>query len=91
MIDRTSYEYKLLVRLYQLLERGKRLKDKEFILTVWPKLLSVTQLYIQYAKDAFTFSGMSECVFVRNRNFGLPLRLTNETIFDMCMLDERRW
>ena len=37
MIDRTSYEYKLLVRLYQLLERGKRLKDKEFILTVWPK------------------------------------------------------
>ena len=46
MIDRTSYEYKLLVRLYQLLERGKRLKDKEFILTVWPKLLSVTQLYI---------------------------------------------
>ena len=53
MIDRTSYEYKLLVRLYQLLERGKRLKDKEFILTVWPKLLSVTQLYIQYAKDAY--------------------------------------
>jgi hypothetical protein len=34
MIDRTSYEYKLLVRLYQLLERGKRLKDKKFILTV---------------------------------------------------------
>lgn len=88
MIDQTSYEYKLLVRLYQLLERGKRLKDKEFILTVWPKLLSVTQLYIQYAKDAFTFSGMSECVFFRNRNFGLPLRFTNETIFDMCMLDE---
>ena len=66
----------------------ERLKDKEFILTVWPKLLSVTQLYIQYAKDAFTFSGMSECVFLRNRNFGLPLRFTNETIFDMCMLDE---
>lgn len=88
MIDRTSYEYKLLVRLYQLLERGKRLKDKEFILTVWPKLLSVTQLYIQYAKDAFTFSGMSGCVFSGNRNFGLPLRFTNETIFDMCMLDE---
>ena len=51
MSDRTSYEYKLLVRLYQLLERGKRLKDKEFILTVWPKLLSVTQLYIQNEKD----------------------------------------
>lgn len=87
MIDRTSYEYKLMVRLYQLLERGKRLHASEFLYTVWPKLLSVTQFYTQYAKDAFSYSGMSECVFCGKRNFGLPLRFTSETIFDMCMLD----
>lgn len=90
MIDRTSYEYKLLVRLYQLLERGKRLTDKEFVLTVWAKLLSVTQLYIQYAKDAFTFSGMSECVFSRNRNLACHYGLLMKQFLICAMLDEEK-
>lgn len=73
MIDRTSYEYKLLVRLYQLLERGKRLKDKKFILTVWPNncTFSTQRMHLLFrgCQNAF-FSEIVILVY----HYGLPMK-----------------
>lgn len=41
MILRGTYEWNLMVRLYQLFERGKRLTDREFILFDYPRLLII--------------------------------------------------
>ena len=91
MILRGTYEWNLMVRLYQLFERGKRLTDREFILFDYPRLMAATKFYIEYKRQLSFGTG---CTFVipfrRSYNFGKALRKTNETIFDMCMLDGRR-
>ncbi len=91
MISRGTYEWGLMVRLYQLFERGQRLTDREFILLDYPRLMAATKLYIERKEELLTPVGCTSVIPLRGSyRFGKAHRKTSETIFDMCLLDEGR-
>ena len=91
MISRGTYEWSLMVRLYQLFERGQRLTDREFILLDYPRLMAATKLYIERKEELLKPAGCTSVIPLRGSyRFGKAHKKTSETIFDMCLLDGGR-
>lgn len=87
-MDNKNYTYWLMVRLWQLVERSGDLGadfQQHFFSDIYPKLLSVTQLYDAWSKAAYQPRSASSCVLRKGWKFSVAERTVSETIFNMVM------
>ena len=85
----SDYTYKLMVRLYQLLDRGQRYHDAIFLNRDFPWLLKVTQLYDHFSKEALTLRYAIAPAVHHERHLGPASREISERIFDWVMADQK--
>lgn len=88
MDNKTNYSYRLMVRLWQLMERSRDLGpeyQREFFSDIFPKLLSVTELYDKLAKEGNFARSAASCVLRKDWKFTTADRTVSEAIFDMAM------
>lgn len=88
MDNKTTYSYRLMVRLWQLLERSGDLGpeyQREFFSDIFPKLLSATELYDKLEKEANFARSAASCVLRKDWKFTTADRTVSEAIFDMVM------
>lgn len=85
----TDYTYKLMVRLYQLLDRGQRYHDAVFLSRDFPWLLKVTQLYDHFSKEAFTLRYAIAPAVRHECHLEPASREISERIFDWVMADQK--
>ena len=88
MDNKTSYSYQLMVRLWQLMERSGDLGpeyQQKFFSDIFPKLLSVTELYDKLAKEGYFARSAASCVLRKDWKFTTADRAVSEAIFDMVM------
>lgn len=85
----TDYTYKLMVRLYQLLDRGQRYHDAVFLSQDFPWLLKVTQLYDHFSKEALTLRYTIAPAVHHKYHFEPASREISERIFDWVMADQK--
>lgn len=88
MDNKTSYSYQLMVRLWQLMERSRDLGSeyqRKFFSDIFPKLLSVTELYDKLAKEGNFARSAASCVLRKDWKFTKADRAVSEAIFDMVM------
>lgn len=85
----TDYTYKLMVRLYQLLDRGQHYHDAVFLNRDFPWLLKVTQLYDRFSKEALTLRYAIAPAVHHECHLGPASREISERIFDWVMADQK--
>ena len=86
----TDYTYKLMVRVYQLLDRGRRYHDATFLNRDFPRLLKATQLYDSFSKEALTFHYAIAPTVHHEFHLVPASREISERIFDWVMADQKR-
>lgn len=85
----TDYTYKLMVRLYQLLDRGQRYHDAVFLNQDFPRLLKATQLYDHFSNEALTLRYAIAPAVRHECHLGPASREISERIFDWVMADQK--